>query len=65
MSDLIITFWLKFGSSHVDRKKFVNNSVIPGEFRWKIEFSPYLADVSVKNSDFAKDFLEFFLCLIY
>ena len=28
MSDLIITFWLKFGSLHIDKKKFVNNSVI-------------------------------------
>ena len=25
-----------------------NNSVIPGEFRWKIEFSPKSVDVSIK-----------------
>ena len=46
ISDLIISFWLKFGSLHVGK---VNNSVIPGEFMWKIEFSPKSADVSIKN----------------
>ena len=32
----------------------MNNSIIPGEFRWKIKFSPKSADVAIKPpSDFA------------
>ena len=43
-----IDFWLNLGSLHVDKKKFVTNTVIPWEFRLKIES----AEVSIKNSDF-------------
>ena len=48
MSDLIIAFWLKVGSLYVDKKKFVNNSVIP----WELNFAQNQR-MYHKNIDFA------------